>query len=81
MARLMASGPTRMKRGKERVIGPRKLNEWSFKPMGLVRGRERERERERVNGPRKPRKWVSKLNRLAQKPISSSGNEKWKYGN
>ena len=38
MAGLMASRPTRIKRGKEWVNGSRKPNEYSSKPMGIIRG-------------------------------------------
>ena len=55
MAGLMASRPTRIKRGKEWVNGPRKPKEWSGKHTGTIRGKEE------VNGPEKPKKWISKF--------------------
>ena len=49
-AELMASKPTRIKRGKEGVNGPSKPKEWSSKSMGIIRGKEE------VNELGKPRK-------------------------
>ena len=59
MARLMASMPTRIKRGKERVNVPRKPKEWRSKPIEIIRGKEE------VNGLEKLEKWISKLIGLA----------------
>ena len=40
MAGLIVSRPTRVKRGKEWVNGPRKPKEWSSKSMGIIKGKE-----------------------------------------
>jgi len=55
----MASGPMKIKRGKEEVNGLRKPKEWSSKPMRKIR------DKDEVNGPGKPREWIGKLNGLA----------------
>ena len=55
MTELMASKPTRIKRGNDGVNRPRKPKEWNSKSMGTIRGKEK------VNGSGKPKKWISKF--------------------
>ena len=55
MTKMMASGPTRIIRGKEEVNELRKPKKWSSKLMGTIRGKEK------VNRPEKSKKWINKF--------------------